>query len=253
MLNMRSASRDTDDSGDLTARASIRNTALRLFADHGHDAVSVRRIAAEAGVSPALVLHHFGSKAGLREAVDAWAAAHLDAFAAGSQDGSGEAGGLSGEGAAVAEALAGGDDSSVAEVFAHAFPPDSPLPAYVRRLLLSGDPAGIDLFRRWFEVSRTMLAQMDAAGITRPTQQPDVRAAFMLASDVAVLVLREPLTAALGFDPLSPEGLTRWAAEVSAITRGGLLRPPPPEADPAEPAAPDDEPHEHDDSNKEEQ
>jgi AcrR family transcriptional regulator len=55
---------------DLTARAAIRNATLRLFADRGPDAVSVRAIASEAGVSPALVLHHFGSKAGLREAVD---------------------------------------------------------------------------------------------------------------------------------------------------------------------------------------
>ena len=55
---------------DRTARAVIRDEALRLFAARGPDAVTVRQIAAAAGVSPGLVLHHFGSKAGLREAVD---------------------------------------------------------------------------------------------------------------------------------------------------------------------------------------
>ena len=35
----------------------------------------MRQIAGEAGVSPALVLHHFGSKAGLREEVDGYVAA----------------------------------------------------------------------------------------------------------------------------------------------------------------------------------
>ncbi|MEP7368844.1 MAG: helix-turn-helix domain-containing protein, partial [Dermatophilaceae bacterium] len=58
---------------DLTARANIRNAALRLFADRGQDSVTVREIAAAAGVSPSLVVHHFGSKDGLRAAVDAHA------------------------------------------------------------------------------------------------------------------------------------------------------------------------------------
>src|SRR5215471_10498585 len=53
-----------------TARAIIRDEALRLFAVHGPDAVTVRQIAAAARVSPGLVLHHFGSKEGLRQAVD---------------------------------------------------------------------------------------------------------------------------------------------------------------------------------------
>src|SRR5699024_5757925 len=56
-------------SADLHAKARIRNAAIALFGARGFD-VSVRTIAAQAGVSPALVLHHFGSKAGLREACD---------------------------------------------------------------------------------------------------------------------------------------------------------------------------------------
>src|SRR5262249_34847278 len=58
--------------GDLTARAKVRDAALELFARQGYAATSVREIAAAAGVSPALLFHHFGSKQGLRDAVDAW-------------------------------------------------------------------------------------------------------------------------------------------------------------------------------------
>lgn len=56
--------------GDLTARARIRFAALELYAEHGEDGVSMRRVAAEVGVTIGLIQHHFGTKEGLREAVD---------------------------------------------------------------------------------------------------------------------------------------------------------------------------------------
>ncbi len=66
--------------GEGTARVAVRNAALRLFAERGPDAVTVREIAAAAAVSPALVIHHFGSKEGLRAAVDERVAQAFDAM-----------------------------------------------------------------------------------------------------------------------------------------------------------------------------
>lgn len=43
-------------------KARIAETAVGLFAAQGFDRTSVRRIAADAGVDPALVLHYYGSK-----------------------------------------------------------------------------------------------------------------------------------------------------------------------------------------------
>ncbi|MFC9996736.1 TetR family transcriptional regulator [Nocardia sp. NPDC127526] len=54
---------------DLTTRARIRDAAITVFGEQGFG-VGVRAIAAAAGVSPGLVIHHFGSKDGLREACD---------------------------------------------------------------------------------------------------------------------------------------------------------------------------------------
>ncbi|QJW35687.1 TetR/AcrR family transcriptional regulator [Cellulosimicrobium protaetiae] len=54
---------------DLTARARIRDAAISRFARDGFGA-PLRTIAADAGVSAALVVHHFGSKDGLRAACD---------------------------------------------------------------------------------------------------------------------------------------------------------------------------------------
>lgn len=200
---------------DLTARASIRNAALRLFAERGHDAVTVRQIAAAAGVSPGLVVHHFGSKDGLRAEVDTFAAAAFDQVFAdlGGQD--------------VAEMLVGGETTrSVPEAFARAFPPGSPLPAYLRRLLLTNDPAGAALFGRWYAAARRLLDAMVEAGAAAPLPDPAVRAAFLLANDLAVILLRNQIAVAIGDDPLTPTGLERWAADVTAVYHGGAFSPP---------------------------
>lgn len=48
----------------------ILSAAVREFAEHGFTKTTVRGIAAAAGVSPGLVIHHFGSKEALRTACD---------------------------------------------------------------------------------------------------------------------------------------------------------------------------------------
>ena len=62
------------DPDDRKTAAGIRDTAMGLFAARGVAGVTVRQIASAAGVSPGLVMHHFGSKEGLKEAVDQKAA-----------------------------------------------------------------------------------------------------------------------------------------------------------------------------------
>lgn len=51
--------------GQPDTRGAILVAARRLFAAHGLQGASVRQIAAEAGVDPALVHHYFGTKDGL--------------------------------------------------------------------------------------------------------------------------------------------------------------------------------------------
>ncbi len=205
--------RSTIDDGDLTARATIRNAALRLFAERGPDAVTVREIAAQAGISPALVLHHFGSKDGLRAEVDVFAAKAFDAIleAIPTEE--------------LAELLVGGaPQGSLAEAFARGFPPGSPLPAYLRRLLLSNDPAGAALFGRWYAATRRLLDVLGQIGVARPSADPDIRAAFFLVNDLALILLRNQIALAIGADPLTPEGMDRWAREASIVYAEGAFR-----------------------------
>jgi AcrR family transcriptional regulator len=195
---------------DRTARARIRDEALRLFAERGPDAVTVRDIAGAAGVSAALVMRHFGSKDRLRGAVDEYVAASFAAMLDQALDPPDAAPLDPAAVPTVAEAVAGG------------LPTGSPIPAYLGRLLVGGGTVGSALFARLFEVSRAGLAGLAATGAASEGADPAVRAAFLLVNDLAVLMLREHLAAALGVDPLSPAGLRRWGAEVLAIYRDGL-------------------------------
>jgi AcrR family transcriptional regulator len=204
--------RSTSD--DRTLRAVIRDEALRLFAAHGPDAVTVRRIAAAAGVSPGLVIHHFGSKEGLRDAVDQHVLATFETMLA---EMTSEAGPDLFDPAAT---------GSLTEVMAAHLPPDSAIPGYLRRLLLTDTEAGRVLFRRLFEVSQAALGALAQAGLASPGRDPAVRAALLLANDLAVLLLRDRLADVLGVDPLSRAGMARWAGELLAIYGAGLLAPP---------------------------
>src|SRR5947209_15918292 len=57
---------------DLTARARIRDAAIKLFTERGMEKTSILDIAEAAGVSGGLIRHHFGSKDRLREACDTY-------------------------------------------------------------------------------------------------------------------------------------------------------------------------------------
>lgn len=131
-------------SADLTGRARIRMSALRLFAEHGFSSTSLRAIAADAGVSHALVRHHFGSKEKLREAVDEDV---LDAFDAVLSD--------IGEREGETESLA-----AFGEASARLFGTDAIRREYLRRALAEGSDLSARLFARLLEGVRVRLSTM---------------------------------------------------------------------------------------------
>jgi AcrR family transcriptional regulator len=195
---------------DRTARARIRDEALRLFAERWPEAVTLRDVAAAAGVSPALVVRHYGGKDGLREAVDDYVVRVLEALLA-------QVVQPAGDSALEPSALPGLLDGLAAHL-----PPGSAVPAYLGRLLVEGGPVGSALFRRLYDLSKEALAGMTAAGAAAAGTDPEARAAVLLVNDLAVLILHHHLTEVLGVDPLSTAGMRRWATEVLTIYRDGL-------------------------------
>jgi len=197
-------------SDDRTSRAVLRDEALRLFAEHGADAVTVRQVAEAAGVSAALVIRHYGSKDGLRAAVDDHVVATLE--------------GLLRE---LAEPASGSPfDSTAASGLVDAMlaklPAGSELPRYLARMLIDGGPAASAVFLRLHETASAVLAALVDQGLAAPGADPVVRAAVLLSNDLAVFMLRDRIAEVIGADPLSAVGMRRWAGELTEIYRRGL-------------------------------
>jgi TetR/AcrR family transcriptional regulator, regulator of cefoperazone and chloramphenicol sensitivity len=200
----------SSDPADLTAAAAIRIAAMGLFAERGYAEVTVRQIASAAGVSPALVIHHYGSKENLRAVLEERVAAFVES--------------MLGDLARVPEE---GGSASVAGLFADRLEAEPGMAGYVRRLLADGGPAGIALFERLYQVTVAGLQVLGQAGVIRPSRDEAVRSAFLLSNDLAVVLLRPHLSQVVGIDPLSRDGLVRWSAEVADVYLGGVFVPGP--------------------------
>lgn len=186
---------------DRTARARVRDAALELFAAHGEDRVTMRQVADLAGVSPALVVHHFGSKDGLRSAVVEHVRTWMnDLFTLSTDTG-------------VAQDMQAHEWSSIGDVIAHALPEGSPIVPYLRRLMMTGDPVATELLAEWHRRTVEIFRTWDAAGKLIAGPDPETRAALAMNADLGGLFLADHWRQVLGYDPLHGEGLTRWADE----------------------------------------
>jgi TetR/AcrR family transcriptional regulator, regulator of cefoperazone and chloramphenicol sensitivity len=198
----------SSDPADLTSAAAIRIAAMKLFAERGYAGVTVRQIASAAGVSPALVIHHYGSKERLRAVLEERVAAFVEAMLA-----------------ELVRAQEEGASTSVAELFASRLEREPALAGYVRRLLCDGGPAGAALFERLYEATRAGMRVLEEAGIVRPPRDEQVRDAFLLCNDLAMLLLRPLVSQVTGIDPLARDGLVRWSAEVFDVYSAGVFMP----------------------------
>ncbi|MCB0972458.1 MAG: TetR family transcriptional regulator, partial [Acidimicrobiales bacterium] len=141
----------TPDGDSTEARDRLIDRTIAVVGAEGAAAATVRRIAADVGVSPALVLHHFGSKAGLLEACEARVTARIDEVVAALSEGSSNDAGLQ-----QLLATPGAADAIV----------------YIGRAIGEGSEPG----RRWFDLlydrSRAGLDAMAEAGALRPSDDP---------------------------------------------------------------------------------
>jgi AcrR family transcriptional regulator len=186
---------------DLTAAARIRDAAVRLFGERGYERTSVRDIATAAGVSPALVIHHFGSKDGLRDECDRWMLAQLSdkrADALGAQ-----------AGATIQQWLAEPEQFR-------------PLVDYLAMMLTDGGEHGRTVFDLLLAETGAMLDASVADGTMRPSSDPEARALLVTLHGLAPVILRGHLERALGGDILSSAVLARLTLPSLELYTDGL-------------------------------
>jgi AcrR family transcriptional regulator len=159
--------RSVPTDADLTARARIRDAAVRCFGADGFG-VPVRAIAAEAGVSPGLVIHHFGSKDALRAECDEYVLQVIREAKAGTLAGPGPR-----------DILA---ELATVEEYA------APVGYLVQALLVGGRLADAFLDHLISDAEKYLQAAVDA-GTLRPSRDPAGRARFLVYLGVGALLV----------------------------------------------------------------
>ncbi|MEH0109498.1 TetR family transcriptional regulator [Tersicoccus sp. MR15.9] len=200
---MRSA-RDADatDDGDLTTRARLRDAAVVRFARDGFHRTTVRAIAADAGVSPALLIHHFGSKDDLRLACDEHV---LGWFVA----------------QARAEATTEGIRTVITAFFADPDRYRVPMD-YMARAIVEGTATGAHFVDTMIdETEHYVLAGM-AGGTIQPVADPRAMAVFIASGSLGMLLAPDHLARNLGLEGRNPEVMRRVAGPALQLYTTGL-------------------------------
>ena len=152
---------------DLTATARIRDAAIEQFGQHGFD-VGLRAIAKAAGVSAGLVIHHFGSKDGLRKACDELVAETIRT--------------------AKTESVQNSDPAAwfaqMAQIESFA-----PLMAYLVRSLQTGGDLAKSLWRTMLANAEEYIEEGVKAGTIKPSRDPKARARFLAINNGGGLLL----------------------------------------------------------------
>ncbi|EIU65413.1 hypothetical protein MM1S1510930_1477 [Mycobacteroides abscessus subsp. bolletii 1S-151-0930] len=189
------------DPDDLTARARIRDAALREFGDKGYDGATIRGIAARAGVSSGLLRHHFGSKQELRDACDEYLVKTMRDI--------------------NEQVQANVERGDVHYVSARI--PVGQYQAYITRALVEGS-AG-QLFDEMVAMTEGWLAITDQNRAYPAAVDVKLRAAVITAMALAVPLLQQHVSRGLGVDIGTPEGDLKMAATLVDVYANPLLTP----------------------------
>ncbi|MGO1399362.1 MAG: TetR family transcriptional regulator [Brevibacterium yomogidense] len=186
---------DRDVAGDGPGGAArIRDAAIDLYGRRGFDHVTLKDIAVAAGVSAPLVIHHYGSTAGLRTACDHHIADQINRM--------------------KTDTVHRGHlpRSYVAELMQT----QKHLLLYLFRAFAVGGEQTDHLFDQLVEDSLVYTAEGEELGLVHPSSDPRRRAVIMLLQSFGALLLHRQMKRHLGVDPIDgpPEDLGPYMAGV---------------------------------------
>lgn len=201
ILNMRSEPAD-----DRSTKARIRDAAIQCIAENGFSATTARKVAETADVSPALVIHHFGSMDALRTTCDEYVTDVIrrrksEAFS-------------SGPNLDILQALRGSE-------FGH-------LLAYVARVLTDRTPTVARLIDDLVDDAEEYIQQGVESGMLQPSPDPRGRAVVLTLWGLGGLVLHEHMSRLLGVDLTDPDivndaSLVAYVGPVYEIYGSGIF------------------------------
>lgn len=175
---------------------------MEHFAREGFQRTNLRAIAATAGVSAALVIHHFGSKEKLRAVCDAYV---LDVLIRRSRDDAKPAG--------MAEVLREFvDDPDEYRQHVH----------YMARAIEEDTESARTFVTAMVDEAEAIVRQGVEDGTMRPTADPRALAVLNVLISLATLTMPPPLARALGAERFGPEVLHRLTVPTLELYTHGL-------------------------------
>jgi AcrR family transcriptional regulator len=186
---------------DRSTRARIRDEAILRFGDVGYEKATIREIAAAADVSPGLVTHHFGSKAGLRSECDDYVLAR---FAQMRND----------------QLETGNTDPLGAMA---AIQQEQPLTHYIMQSFREGSMTAATLFDGLVEESVRLTEASVDEGIVRPSENLRDEVIILVGWQFGALLLEEHMARAFDTDPSDPEYAPRYIRAVLQILTNGVF------------------------------
>ncbi|MDP2183129.1 MAG: TetR family transcriptional regulator [Actinomycetota bacterium] len=191
---------------DRTTKARIRDAAITCVAEHGVAAMTARNVAKTAGVSPGLVIHHFGSMEDLRAACDESVAARIRRI--------------------KEDAAAAGVAMDPMEALKQQSEGPS-LTRYLAQVLTDSSPRVDALVDELVADAVDYSEQMVESGLMKPTAYPQGRAAILVMWSLGNLVLGRHLERLLGVDvtetPEDPTTASAYLAPTLELMHDGVM------------------------------
>lgn len=190
---------------DLTARARIRDAAIAAFARDGFDGTSLRSIARDAGVSAALIVHHFGDKNVLHRVCDD----HVVGIFTDET-----------------HQLIDAPTADRIRTAMHDVERYGPYIDYLARMLVSDSAGAGRVFDALLASTRGILDTQRDAGLLEPMSDPEITALLVTLIGLGPVIMRAQIARALGADQLSPAGLLRMALPTMELLTHGIYATP---------------------------